>query len=85
MCVDFTNLNEACPKDHYPVLDLNYMVNAIARHALLSFIDSFLGYNQIPVHEPDQPSMIFITNQGPYCHEVMPFSLKMTGILTRDW
>lgn len=47
MCADFNDLNEACPKYHYLIPNLNSMVNAMAGHALLSFMDAFPGYNKI--------------------------------------
>ena len=47
MCVDFRDLNKASPKDDFPLPHINVLVDNIARHALLSFIDKFLGYNQI--------------------------------------
>ena len=47
MCVDFTDLNRACPKDSYPLPRINTMVDSTASHELLSFMDAFLRYNQI--------------------------------------
>ena len=46
ICVDFMDLNKACPKDSYPLLQIDTLVNSTARHQLLSFMDAFLGYNQ---------------------------------------
>ncbi|XP_075669818.1 uncharacterized protein LOC142639543 [Castanea sativa] len=51
MCVDFTNLNQACPKDSYPLLRVNILVDFTAQHQLLSFMDAFSGYNQIRIDE----------------------------------
>ncbi|KAH9802528.1 hypothetical protein KPL71_001423 [Citrus sinensis] len=50
-----------------------------AGHALLSFMDVFSGYNQIPVFEQDEESTVFISNQGLFCYRVMPFGLKNSG------
>ena len=47
MCVDFTDLNKACPKDSYPFPRVDVLVDFTARHQLLSFMDAFSGYNQI--------------------------------------
>ena len=47
MCVDFTDLNKAYPKDNYPLPKINKLVDATAEHALLSFMDAFSGYHQI--------------------------------------
>jgi len=54
MCIDFIDLNEACPKDSYPLLRIDKLVDAMARHALLSFVDAFSGYHQIPLCQEDQ-------------------------------
>ena len=76
MCVDFTDLNKACPKDSYPLLRVDILVDFIAQHQLLSFMDAFLGYNQIQMDEADQEKTSFVTSQGLFCYKVMPFSLK---------
>ena len=47
MCVDFTDLNKACPKDSYPLPHIDQLVDSTAGHRLLSFMDAFSGYNQI--------------------------------------
>ena len=54
MCVDFTDLNKACPKDSYPLLRIDQLVDSTAGHKLLSFMDAFSGYNQIRMDEADQ-------------------------------
>ena len=64
MCVDFTDLNRACPKDSYPLLRIDILVDSTARHQLLSFMDAFSGYNQIKLDEADQEKTSFVTNQG---------------------
>ena len=45
MCVDFTDLNKACPKDSYPLPRIDQLVDSTAGHRLLSFMDAFSGYN----------------------------------------
>ena len=47
MCVDFTDVNRACPKDSYPLPRIDQLVDSTAGHKLLSFMDAFSGYNQI--------------------------------------
>ena len=54
MCVDFINLNKACPKDSFPLLRINQLVDSTIGHKLLSFMDAFSGYNQILMDEEDQ-------------------------------
>ena len=79
MCVDFTDLNKACPKHSYPLPRIDQLVDSTAGHQLLSFIDAFSGYNQIKMDETDQEKTSFITSQGLFCYKVMPFGLKNTG------
>ena len=45
ICVDFTDLNRACSKDSYPLPRIDFLVDLIAGHQLLSFMDAFFGYN----------------------------------------
>ena len=79
MCVDFTDLNKACPKDSYPLPRIDQLMDSTAGHKLLSFMDAFSGYNQIRMDEADQEKTSFVTSQGLFCYEVMPFGLKNAG------
>ena len=76
MCVDFMDLNKACPNDSFPPPRIDQLVNSTAGHRLLTFMDAFSGYNQIKMAEKDQEKTAFITGQGLYCYKVMPFRLK---------
>ncbi|XP_057545841.1 uncharacterized protein LOC130824839 [Amaranthus tricolor] len=69
MCVDFTDLNKACPKDDYPLPKIDRLVDSTAGHALLSFMDANAGYHQIPLATKDQPHTAFITSTGVYCYK----------------
>ena len=79
MCVDFTDLNKACPKDSFPLLRIDQLVDSIAGHKLLSFMDKFSRYNQILIVEDNQEKTSFVTSQRLYCYKVMSFGLKNTG------
>ena len=79
MCVDFTDLNRACPKDSYPLPRIDTLVDSTARHELLSFMDAFSGYNHIRMKEEDQEKTSFVTSQGLFCYKVMSFGLKNAG------
>ena len=79
MCVNFTNLNRACPKDSYPLIRIDTLVDSTARHELLSFMDAFSGYNQIKMNKEDQERTSFVTSQGLFCYKVMSFGLKNAG------
>ena len=58
-CVDFTNLNKACPKDCFPLPRIDQLVDATAGHEVLSFMDAYSGYNQITMHPPDEEHTSF--------------------------
>uniref|UniRef100_A0A2N9HNT3 Uncharacterized protein n=1 Tax=Fagus sylvatica TaxID=28930 RepID=A0A2N9HNT3_FAGSY len=79
MCVDFTDLNKTCPKDSFPLPRIDQLVDSIAGHKLLTFMDAFSGYNQIVMDESDQEKTSFITSRGLFCYKVMPFGLKNAG------
>ena len=79
MCVDITDLNKACPKDSFPLLRIDQLVDSTAGHKLLTFMDAFLGYIQIVMDEADQEKTSFITSRGLFCYKVMLFRLKNTG------
>ncbi|XP_012842286.1 PREDICTED: uncharacterized protein LOC105962516 [Erythranthe guttata] len=79
MCIDFRDLNKACPKDDYPLPRIDQLVDATAGCELLSMMDASQGYHQIPLDEKDQPAVSFVTATGTYCYVVMPFGLKNAG------
>ncbi|XP_024007240.1 uncharacterized protein LOC112083446 [Eutrema salsugineum] len=79
ICVDFTDLNKACPKDSFPLPHIDRIVEATAGNELLSFMDAFSGYNQITMHPEDREKTSFITDRGTYCYKVMSFGLKNAG------
>ena len=76
MCVDFTDLNKACPKDSYPLPTIDALVDSASECKLLSFLDAFSGYNQIKMHPRDEEKTAFMTERSCYCYKVMPFGLK---------
>ena len=78
MCVDYTDLNRACPKDSFPLPKIDRLVDSTAGHALMSFMDAYSGFQQIPLWKEDQEKTAFITEQGLYCYTVMSFGLKNT-------
>ena len=76
VCVDYTDLNDACLKDSFPLPRIDQIVDALAGHGMLSFLDAFSGYHRIPMHPLDAKKTVFITPHGLYCYNVMSFSLK---------
>jgi len=61
MCVYFRDLNKASPKGDFPLPHIDILVDNTTRHALLSFIDGFSGYNQIKMSSEDIEKTFFIT------------------------
>ena len=79
VCVDFTDLNKACPKDPFPLPRIDQLVDATVGHPRMSFLDAFQGYHQIPLALNDQEKTSFVTPIGNYHYKVMPFGLKNAG------
>ena len=79
VCVDYTDLNEACPKDSFPLPCINQIVDATVGHGILSFLDAFSGYHRIPMHLMDVEKTAFIAQHGLYYYNVMSFGLKNAG------
>ena len=76
MCVDFTYLNKACPKDSYPLPSIDALVESASCCNVLSFLDAFSGYNQIKMHLRDESKTAFMTETSSYCYKLMPFGWK---------
>jgi hypothetical protein len=79
MCIDFTNLNKACPKDEFPLPRIDSLVDAAASSELMSLLDCYSGYHQICMKKEDEPKTSFITPSGTYCYLRMPEGLKNAG------
>ena len=54
VCVDFVDLNRACPKDPFPTPQMDQLVDTTVSHPRMSFLDAFQGYHQIPLALDDQ-------------------------------
>ena len=76
MCVDYRDLNIESPKDDFPLLHINVLVDNTAHSKVFSFMDCFLGYNQIKMATEDMEKTTFITTWGTFCYKVMLFGLK---------
>jgi hypothetical protein len=84
VCMEFRDLNHACPKDNFPMPFIDQIINDYASHEALSFMDDFFGYNQIQIHQANQYKTAFTTPWGTFAYRVMPFGLKNAGA-TFQW
>jgi hypothetical protein len=76
MCVDYTSLNKAYPKDPFPLQCIDQILDSKSGCKILSFLDAYSGYHQIATKESDQLVTSFITPFSTYCYLTMPFGLK---------
>ncbi|KAL0406447.1 UNVERIFIED_CONTAM: hypothetical protein Slati_3958600 [Sesamum latifolium] len=79
MCIDFRDLNKACPKDFYPLPLIDQLVDSTSGFDLLSMMDASQGYHQIILAPEDRKKVSFITSSGTFCYVAMPFGLKNAG------
>jgi hypothetical protein len=79
MCIDFIDLNKACPKDEFPLLRIGSLADAATSSELMSLLDCYLGYHKIWMEMEDEPKIIIITPSGTYCYLRMPEGLKNAG------
>jgi hypothetical protein len=76
MCIDYTSLNKACPKDPYPLPRIDQIVDSTSGCDLLSLLDAYSGFHQIQMSREDRKHIAFVTVDGLYCYVVMPYGLK---------
>jgi len=79
VCMDFCDLNKACPKDNFPMPFIDRIINKCARRKIFSFMDGFSGYNQIQIQLKDQHNTAFICSWGTFAYKKIPLSLKIVG------
>ena len=76
VCVGFTDLNKACPKNPFPMPRIDQLVDATVGHPRMSFLDAFQGCHQMPLALDDQEKTAFVTPTRNYHYKVVSFSLK---------
>nr|GFA34287.1 reverse transcriptase domain-containing protein [Tanacetum cinerariifolium]GFA34326.1 reverse transcriptase domain-containing protein [Tanacetum cinerariifolium] len=79
MCIDYKNINAACPKDYYPMPKIYSKIEAVIGFPLKCFLDAYKGYHQVQMAKEDEEKIAFYTDQGTYCYPKIPFGLKNTG------
>ncbi|XP_073060300.1 uncharacterized protein [Primulina eburnea] len=80
ICVDFRDLNKACPKDHYPLPWIDQLVDSTSGYELLSFMDAYQGYHQISLAKNDQDKASFVTSGGFESHALRGPELRYTEV-----
>jgi hypothetical protein len=79
VCVDYRDINKACPKDNFPTPFVDQIVDDCARRKIFSLMDGFSGYNQINIVPEDQHKTAFICPWGTFAYQKLPFGLKNAG------
>ncbi|XP_057444763.1 uncharacterized protein LOC130737008 [Lotus japonicus] len=79
MCTYYTDLNKHCPKDSYPLPNIDKLVDRASGFGMLSLMDAYSGYHQIRMYAPDEEKTAFMINQANYCYQTMSFGLKNAG------
>ena len=79
MCIDYTSLNKACPKDPFALPRIDQVIDSTARCELLRFLDAYSGYHQIKLNPVDRLKTAFITPFGAFCYLTMMFGLRNVG------
>jgi hypothetical protein len=79
MCISYTSLNKACPKDEYLLPCICQIIDSTASCELLSLLDAYSGYHQISLAIDDEEKIAFITPFGIFCYTKMAFRLKNRG------
>ncbi|KAJ0715809.1 putative nucleotidyltransferase, Ribonuclease H [Helianthus annuus] len=79
MCVDFKDLNKACPRDCYALPEKDKKVDSLASFRWKCFLDCYKGYHQVQMKEEDEDKTAFRTDRGIFCYTKMPFGLRNAG------
>ncbi|GJX84004.1 reverse transcriptase domain-containing protein [Tanacetum coccineum] len=79
MLSDFKDLNKACPKDGYPLPEIDWKVESLCGFPFKCFLDAYKGYHQIQMIKEDEEKTTFIRSQGIFCYTKMPFGLRNAG------
>jgi hypothetical protein len=79
MCVDYTGLNKACPRDPFSFPRIDQVVDSTAGCETLCFLYAYSGYHQTAMCIAEQLANSFITPFDMYCYKMMPLGLKNAG------
>jgi hypothetical protein len=80
LCIDFHALNRASIKDHFPLPNMEMILQQVAGSHMMSLLDGFSSYNQIKVKMANKYKTMFIIRWGIFTYERMPFGLSSAGV-----
>jgi hypothetical protein len=80
MCIDYTSLNKAYPKDEYPLPCICQIVDSTMSCELLSFLDAYSSYHQISLTIDDEEKIAFVTLFG-----IFYYIDDEDGIWSQEW
>jgi hypothetical protein len=83
MCIDFTNPNKACPKDEFPLIRIDSVVDAPSTSEPMSLLDCYSGYHQIWMKKKDEPKTSLIIPSGTNFYLRMPEGSRMLALRTQ--
>lgn len=73
MCIDYTNLNKAIPKNPFPLLRIDQVADVVVGHEVLCFLDAYKGYHQFPIAVEVMEKNTFIIDDDIFCYTRTPF------------
>lgn len=79
MCVNFTDLNKACPNDDFLLPRIDQPIDSIAGCELMSFLAAYSDYHHIFMMLENWAKTAFITPFGTVCYVRIPFGLRNVG------
>nr|GEV96846.1 hypothetical protein [Tanacetum cinerariifolium] len=85
MCIDFKDLNKACPKDLYPLSEIDWKIESLMGFQYKCFLDAYKGCHQIHMIKKGDEKTAFCTEDGVLCYTKMPFGLKNAGRHIKGW
>ena len=74
-CVDYRQLNKVITKDQFPLPRIDDLLDTFGKAKYFSTLDLASGYWQVEIKPEDRPKTAFITTEGLYKFNIMPFGL----------
>jgi hypothetical protein len=76
LCIDYTSLNKACPKDPFPLPRIDQIVDSTSGSDLLCFLDAYSSFHQIPMSREDEEHTAFIIVDVIFYYVSMPYGVR---------